>query len=210
MNVQKMEEQDVNAVCGMVNERLLTSREAVVQLKGLSDRMGLLRPYTHACIRHWRRIGEVWVIGENQGLLAGHFAKNETAFSTICHGLNMMRGVLGSLSKEDRSRLVRNMKQSAGAQNVKWRKQVCGKGDYYYIDLVVIDRSLKGSGAFRRLLEPLLLRMEREGMPVLLDTHDPDNVPLYRHFGFETVREHRAKGDCDLVQYSMIRRPESC
>lgn len=129
MNVQKMEEQDVNAVCGMVNERLLTSREAVVQLKGLSDRMGLLRPYTHACIRHWRRIGEVWVIGENQGLLAGHFAKNETAFSTICHGLNMMRGVLGSLSKEDRSRLVRNMKQSAGAQNVKWRKQVCGKGD---------------------------------------------------------------------------------
>jgi predicted acetyltransferase len=75
--------------------------------------------------------------------------------------------------------------------------------------LVAIDSSLKSSGAFRQLVAPVLVRAEHENLPVLLDTHDKNNVPLYEHFGFELAQEHHPKSGAPIVQYSMIKYSQS-
>jgi predicted N-acetyltransferase YhbS len=36
-----------------------------------------------------------------------------------------------------------------------------------------------------RLVEPILERPDRDGLPCRLETSDPANVPFYRRFGFE-------------------------
>jgi citrate lyase synthetase len=109
------------------------------------------------------------------------------------------------MTKADLKQLSANMRRIEGAADIRWRKQACGSTDYYYLQLVAIDSSLKGSGTFRKLVEPLLTRLEHENLPVLLDTHDKNNVPLYEHFGFELVKEHHAKSGAPITQYSMIK-----
>lgn len=115
--------------------------------------------------------------------------------------------VLRIANKEDRCMISRNISASDGTQNMKWRKEICNKSNYYYIDLVAINPALKGSGAFRKLITPILNRAKSENIPVLLDTHDKDNVPIYQHFGFEIVRQYVSKRDHEIIQYAMVKWP---
>jgi predicted acetyltransferase len=78
-------------------------------------------------------------------------------------------------------------------------------GEENGIDLIAIDPALKGSGAFRKLMQPVIDRAEKEGVPVLLDTHDQNNVAIYQRFGFEIAHQFHAKSDPALVQYAMIK-----
>ena len=98
------------------------------------------------------------------------------------------------------------MQKKSGANNLRWRKQKCGKSNYYYIQLIAIERTMKGNGVLRRLIDPVLECCEQQKIPVLLDTHDKDNVPIYQHFGFELVMEHPSKNDSSIAQYSMMKK----
>ena len=208
MEVRKLEDKDIPAICKQISTRLIDAVEASYQLDGISDRRRLTDVFTQSRMKYWLRIGEVWVIGDNEGMLAGHYRSNENVIAAILPSLTLIRNVRKLLSKEDRVRLDINLKNSVGAENFTWRKQVFKKQDYYYIEMIAINRELKGRGAFRRLIEPVITRAQHENMPVLLDTHDKDNVPIYQHFGFEVVHEHRSKRNPDLVQYSMVKHPD--
>ncbi len=207
MKIQRLKEKDFNDVCKMVTERLLDSVEASFQLNEITDKYSLIYHFTHARISYWKNIGEVWIIGEIEGMLSGHFRKDESFINSLRLSLSMIKKVIKTLSKEDKKRLKSNLKESAGAENIKWRNKVCKRQNYYYIDLIAISHNLKGSGAFRKLMEPIIARMEQDNIPILLDTHDKNNVPIYEHFGFEIVDMHQSKFNHKLIQYSMIKRP---
>ena len=85
--------------------------------------------------------------------------------------------------------------------------QMFKKQNYYYIERMIIDRELKGSGALRQLIEPIITRMQEENLPIPPNTHDPNNVPLYQHFGFELVHKHQAKHNPHMAQYSTVKHP---
>ena len=207
MNVRKLDEGDIPQVCMHISSRLLDSVEGSFMVDGLEDKWGLITAYTASRMKHWQKVGEVWVLENNQGMLTGHYGRNEKMWNLILSGLSLNSIVSKALSKEDLKRLKYNLQKMSGAQNISWRKKACKRQEYYYIELITIDRSLKGSGAFRQLMEPIIARSQNEKMPVLLDTHDKNNVPIYQHFGFELVGEYHSKHDPDIAQYSMIKRP---
>jgi len=207
MEVKRLSDTDISELCHTVAKILMDSPEGSYQLKDVTDKWSLSYAFTFSQITYWYNIGEVWVIGENQGMLAGHYNGRVKIFKLLSTTLRANLRMLRSVSKEDRNKISRNVTASAGAQNVKWRKQICKKSNYYFIDLIAIDPALKGSGAFRKLIDPVLVRAKAEGIPVLLDTHDTDNVLIYQHFGFEVVRQYTAKHDQDFIQYAMIKWP---
>jgi ribosomal protein S18 acetylase RimI-like enzyme len=151
------------------------------------------------------RVGEIWIAGDYQGALTGHYGKGFSILGLLRTSIRQNMRLNKSMTKADLKQLSANIKRMEGTADTRWRKQVCGGTDYYYLQLVAIDSSLKGSGTFRKLVEPLLTRLERENLPVLLDTHDKNNVSLYEHFGFELVKEHHAKSGAPIIQYSMAR-----
>ena len=210
MEVRKLEDEDIPAICKQISTRLMDSVEASYQLDGISDKRGLTDAFTQIRMKYWLQIGEVWVIGNNEGMLAGHYRRNANILGAVLPSLTLFKNMQKTLSKEDRACLSMNLKKSRGAENFTWRKQICKKQDYYYIEMITIDRVLKGSGAFRQLIEPIITRMQHENKPILLDTHDKDNIPIYQHFGFELVLEHHSKHNPDLVQYSMVKWPHTC
>ena len=207
MEIRKEEEKDIRAVCHMLTNRMVDSVEQSYVLQGICNKEELTKILLTIQVENEYRVGEIWIAGNYQGVLTGHYGKGFTALNllrTIVRQNMQLRG----MSKTDLNQLNANIKKMAGTTNMRWRKQICGSTRYFYLQLIAIDRTLKGKGVFRQLVEPVLTRLERENMPVLLDTHDKDNVPLYEHFGFELVREHHAKNGAPITQYSMIKRCE--
>jgi GNAT superfamily N-acetyltransferase len=207
MEIRKAEEKDIQAVCHMLTARMVDSVEQSYVLQGICNKEDLTKNLLTIQVENEYRFGEIWIAGNYQGVLTGHYGKGFTILSLLRTAVrqNMQ---LRSMSKADLNQLRANLKEMAGTTNMRWRKQICGSTRYFYLQLVAIDRALKGKGVFRRLVEPVLTRSEHENMPVLLDTHDKDNVSLYEHFGFKLVREHHAKSGAPITQYSMIRRCE--
>jgi N-acetylglutamate synthase-like GNAT family acetyltransferase len=77
--------------------------------------------------------------------------------------------------------------------------------DVYNLLVIVVDESLKGTGAFRRLLMPAIKQCDEKGLPIVLQTHNPQNVPIYEHFGFR-IMESTSSEEIDLTCYCMMRR----
>ncbi|MDR1184515.1 MAG: GNAT family N-acetyltransferase [Coriobacteriales bacterium] len=206
IKIRKAEEKDIPEICRMLTARVVDSVEQSYILDGICDKEKLTNLLLNIQINDVYRVGEIWIAGDYQGVLTGHYGKGFTTLSLLRTAVAQNRQLIKHMTKTDLSQLKINMKRMAGTVNMRWRKQICGSADYFYLQLIAIDRSLKGSGTFRQLVGPILERSEHENIPVLLDTHDKDNIPLYEHFGFELVKEHRARSGAPIVQYSMIRR----
>lgn len=207
MEVRRAKEKDLPAIGRMASARLMNSVEGSYLLSGVSDKVELTRRVLDVQIANYYRTGEIWQIGEGQGVLLGHYGTKSRRLANLQMTVKILSSLRRYLTKTDRRQLYANLRHMTGAQEFRWRKQLVGSSNYYFIDLIVIAEHLQGSGAFRRLITPVLQRAAQEKLPVLLDTHDRDNVRIYRHFGFEVAGEHRGRRDPDIVQYSMIKRP---
>jgi len=75
---------------------------------------------------------------------------------------------------------------------------------YWYLQILGVEPALQGKGFSRRLLEPMLARADREGLPCFLETQLEKNVPLYQHFGFKVVEEGLIPGS-NVYSWAMVR-----
>ena len=206
VDIRRAEEKDLPAVCAVLTAIMANAKESAHLLDGLHDKEKLFGQMIAAQMSDILRDGEIWIAGEYQGIFAGIYGKNITLWKSLRSGLALNKRLAKTIDKADLALFSANMKKAAGLNNTRWRKKACGSSNYYYIQLIAIDKSLKGRGVFRRLAEPVLTRLEQENIPVLIDTHDKYNVPIYEHFGFELVQEHRAKSGAPIAQYSMMKR----
>lgn len=77
-------------------------------------------------------------------------------------------------------------------------------GRYLHIELLYVDSSLKGTGAFRRLLSPLFQFADKRGLAITIETHNRGNIGIYTHIGFEEKAVIQSKYS-SLRQYCLIR-----
>ena len=62
-------------------------------------------------------------------------------------------------------------------------------GPRWYLGVLGVAPERQGQGLGTRLMQPVLERADREGLPVTLETGQPRNLPIYRRHGFEVLRE---------------------
>lgn len=60
---------------------------------------------------------------------------------------------------------------------------------HYYLEVLGTDPSHQGRGWGSRLVQPMLDVADDERVGAYLESSKPSNVPYYRRFGFEVVRE---------------------
>ncbi|MTI51333.1 MAG: GNAT family N-acetyltransferase [Alcanivorax sp.] len=75
-----------------------------------------------------------------------------------------------------------------GIQHIQ---QLHPKRPHWYLQVLGVAPEQQGRGHARRLLAPVLALCDRDGHGAFLETCEPDNLPLYRRFGFEVIREDR-------------------
>jgi GNAT superfamily N-acetyltransferase len=58
---------------------------------------------------------------------------------------------------------------------------------HWYLAIIGVDPVRQGYGVGAALLRSRLRRCDEEGLPAYLESSNPDNVPLYQHFGFDVT-----------------------
>ncbi len=77
---------------------------------------------------------------------------------------------------------------------------------HQYLFFLGVEPELQGKGYASAVVRPMLQRADREGVACYLDNTRERNLPLYRHFGFETVEEYTIPGISSSV-WAMVRQP---
>ncbi|MFF5428235.1 MULTISPECIES: GNAT family N-acetyltransferase [unclassified Streptomyces] len=80
------------------------------------------------------------------------------------------------------------------------------KEPHWYLAVVGADPAARGQGHGAALLRSGLAQADAAGMPVYLESSKPDNLPFYRHFGFEVLGEGALPGGGPTL-WAMRRAP---
>ena len=75
---------------------------------------------------------------------------------------------------------------------------------HWFLQIIGVDPAHQGKGYAGKLLNPMLARIDNEGLPCYLETHDQKDVSLYEHFGFKVIEESTVTGT-SLTNWSMLR-----
>lgn len=93
---------------------------------------------------------------------------------------------------EDKDRLVRELLGPLGLD--AYRRINVSMAPYadavrppgaWYLSIIGVAPALQGTGRARLLMERSLAQVDAVGVPCLLETFTPRNVPFYEHFGFQ-------------------------
>jgi len=80
------------------------------------------------------------------------------------------------------------------------------KRPHYYLLVLGVDPASQGQGIGSRLIQPVLARADREGVPCYLETQTESNVAFYRRRGFEVASADQLL-DSGLTVWTMLRQP---
>ena len=78
--------------------------------------------------------------------------------------------------------------------------------DWYLFNLS-IKKSAQGKGIASKLMRPMLGFCDDERMVAYLETNKEQNVGLYRHYGFDLMKEELIP-KTPVMHYSMVRKPQ--
>ena len=90
------------------------------------------------------------------------------------------------------------------AMNLK--KQYTDNYDWYLFNLS-IKKEAQGKGLASKLMRPMLQFCDDERMVAYLETNKDVNVGLYKHYGFDLMREELVPGT-PVMHYAMVRHPK--
>ena len=86
------------------------------------------------------------------------------------------------------------------------KKEFTDNYDWYLFNLS-IKKEAQGKGIASKLMRPMLQFCDDERMVAYLETNKEENVGLYRHYGFDLMREELIP-KTPVMHYSMVRRPK--
>lgn len=83
-------------------------------------------------------------------------------------------------------------------------KKLISNSDYILHSIIVDDKA-KGKGHATKLLNPILNKFDNEKLTCKLLTHEPGNIHVYEHFGFNL---NNLKTETKIKNYIMSRDPQ--
>jgi GNAT superfamily N-acetyltransferase len=92
------------------------------------------------------------------------------------------------------------------ADFVEARHQLTAPAQHWFLDSVGVLPQYQGKGYGGKLIGAMLVRTDRESLPVYLDTMDETDVRRYEHFGFKVI-DKSSVPKTTLTNWSMLREP---
>ncbi len=175
-------------------------------LNGLSKKDELLQSHSKIHVKNAIKKGSLQLLDDDpRAFLVGVDSTHEKMIDDIRLVINIYLSTIFTLGWRDIRTIFANNKKTKGIVNFQWQKEFLN-GRFFRIKIVAVDKELRETGAFRRLITPVIELSDRSNIPLILETHNEKNVGLYEHFGFELVKTIESDST-DIKQYCMIRKP---
>ncbi len=76
---------------------------------------------------------------------------------------------------------------------------------HWYLDPLGVEPEFQGKGHANILLKAMFARVEKENLPIYLETNTQKNVTIYEHYGFR-ILEDTTLPDTDVHLFAMLRK----
>lgn len=196
----------LNAIAVQMGNSFKADPMFSAQMKGIKKSEKLIRAHARLSLKHSRSIGALHMLDHDpRAIMVAFDSHQNSKFKEIVTLVKTIGISLWILDLGDVKQFFRNMKTLGKILSFTWHKEFI-RGRHYRVKIISIDKSLRGTGAFRRLFTPAMEFADRESIPMVLETHNPGNVGLYQYFGFELVKTISSP-HTSVQQYCMIRKP---
>lgn len=196
--------EDIEAISKLIAEGFSDDPKNEYQLRNIERKEFVLKIQAENQLREFMKKGDVYVLDNNKGLVIGYDSR-KLDFSDFIEILTVCSNELKKIMTEhEMQTIIDNSKMLEVVDNPFWFHEMFI--EYYHLMVIVIDKQIRGSGAFRELISPVLRESDMEKIPILIETHKKSNVDIYKHFGFEIIKEFSDE-KVEFRQYCMIRQP---
>lgn len=204
--MQEFRSDTIQAVARVMAGSFLEDPLNQYNLAGVKNKEELLYQHSILHTRHAVKSGSLYLLdGNPRVFMVGVDSDKASGFADALLNLTIAVKTLLMLDKQDRKVILTNNKKTRQVVNFTWQKDFV-KGRFYRVKIIAIDKAMRGTGAFRGLITPRIEFCDEQKLPMILETHNPNNVGLYGHFGFELVKTI-ASQSIEIKQYCMIRQP---
>lgn len=173
------------------------------QMRGVVDAHNLFELQCLGQLRAYQDLGLLTFFEEGPSFSVGYRTDAFDAQEFVLLVQRHSQGFIEACSQDDLVALQTAIAPVTAISNPVWYEKHFS-GPVYDLQIIVVDERLKGSGVFRKMVDPVLESCEASSLPAVLQTHNPANVPLYEHFGFKVVESPRSE-DIGLTCYCMAR-----
>lgn len=113
------------------------------------------------------------------------------------------------MTAEEATTYSEAFKRLEPVSNFDWeagRAKETGYDDFIHFYVIGVDKNARGTGAFRRLIEPFFAYADEHNVPCYLETYSDNLISLYEHVGFKQIKTIEMPGE-DLRETLMERLP---
>ena len=110
------------------------------------------------------------------------------------------------LSIEEQEALNKQLERMAPISVFDYPEKTHKHDDFIHLIMFAVAPDAQGTGVARKVLEPFFKLADEENLPIYLETYSDRLEGLYKHFGFEMVREYRSP-EFAVYERVMVRKP---
>ncbi len=203
----RINENQIESIARLLTKCFINDPLVIMQTKGIDDKKIFLEKLFMTQLPIFEKTIEIFSLDDKlNSVIIGYEKKNYKSFRTLILNLMASPRVFRVLGKKDFKIYSSNVKNALKVINLKWQKEFI-KSNYYYIKVIAIANEDRGKGVFRKLIAPTLNYCNENNIPIILESNNPNNIPIYEHFGFNLVKTI-AKDEIDLRQYCFIKYPD--
>lgn len=193
-----LNEATIRECAKLMARRFIDDPGIAVQMQGLDDPLRVLEIQCRGQIRAYDEAGFLTLYRLAPSFIIGFRTDQMTEKQFLAIAQNASVELLQALSEEELFALQQSVLPVAKISDEYWYRRYYPCKTVYVLQVICIDESLKGSGTFRKMIEPVINDCKEMDIPVVLQTHNPASVPLYEHFGFQLIE----KIDSDTIDLS--------
>jgi hypothetical protein len=129
---------------------------------------------------------------------------NISTYKLIRSGILKILTMPGNGIKENMKILDKTREYATYAEEIHEKH---ASSPHWYLMMIGVRDIFRGKGYATTLIRPILEKCDQEMVPCYLETHNPINVEIYKHFGFATVEDGKLPGS-DITHWAMMRMPK--
>ena len=195
-----------HSIAKLLTECFLEDQLVIKQTKGIKDVEGFLEKLFLFQLPIFQKTCEMFSLDDSLNSVIVGYEKNKyktvqvMVLSILCQ-FKFLRSVKGN----DLKIYTKNSREASKSIDLKWQNEFI-RGNYYHIKIIAISKKKRGKGTFRELILPIANHCKEINIPIILETNTAENIPIYKHFGFEQVKTISKDGS-DFCQYCLIKQP---
>lgn len=174
------------------------------QMKDVSNSDELFRVMCKGEIETFQQLGFLTTYGDVDGMIISYTMSDLQRPETVAAMQECGKNLMEQADVISLKQLNERAMEVASISKPDWFVPFTGQEEVRIIQVAAIKKEVRGTGLLTKMLESFFRESEEKGMKLALQTHNPENLEKYYHYGFE-LKEKVSTKDGTLTCYNLLR-----